>query len=90
MKTKDSFQINPKMARKKLLITGGSGLLGHAIAIEAIRDFDVYATFNRHAPQIAGCILCKLDLTDAAGTMSLFSEIRPDVVIHTAALRSID
>ncbi len=79
-----------KFARKRILITGGSGLLGHTIATQAVRNYDVYASFCKHRPQLTDCNVLQFDLCDSNQVLLTLREIKPDVVIHTAALRSID
>lgn len=74
----------------KLLVTGGSGLLGSHVIREALSIFHVFATYNRHRPQISDCDFIQLDIQDKEKVMSLFRDIEPNIVIHTAALRSVD
>jgi dTDP-4-dehydrorhamnose reductase len=74
----------------KLLVTGGSGLLGSHVIREALNSFIVFATCNRHRPQISDCDFIQLDIQDKGMVISLFRDIDPNMVIHTAALRSVD
>ena len=73
-----------------LLITGGSGLLGSAIVKAASPTFKVYATYNHHHPDTSQCELVQLDIRDKAQTQQIVNNIKPQAVIHTAALRFID
>jgi dTDP-4-dehydrorhamnose reductase len=76
--------------KERLLITGGSGLLGSNIARLAINNFEVFATYNSHPIQISGCRFVPLDIRGQQQVISLFKEIKPDLVIHTAALIDVD
>lgn len=67
----------------RLLITGGSGYLGRALAARAGLDWQVTAT--RHTRPGPGPAL---DVRDAAAVGRLVEELRPEVVIHTAYLQS--
>ena len=70
---------------KKLLITGASGFLGWHLCQLAI-EWDVYGTYFSHSLEIPGIKLIKLDLTDFTELKTIFQEIQPSAVIHTAAL----
>ena len=71
-----------------LLITGGSGYLGRRLARSAQAHWDVTATFLSHQPSIPGCCWARLDIREADRVVRLFEQLSPQVVIHTAALRS--
>jgi len=75
---------------EKILITGGSGLLGSNIARIAARDFEVYATYSSHPSQIPACHFMPLDIRDRQQVLSLLKNIKPAVVIHTAGLVNVD
>jgi len=49
-------------------------------------DWDVFATFHKHPKEGQGATWVPLDLENGQGVDALFKEIRPQVVIHTAAL----
>lgn len=76
--------------KEKLLITGGSGLLGGNISRIAAGDFETYATDNSHPMQSPACSFMLLDIRDKKQTLSVFKEIKPNLVIHTAALVNVD
>jgi dTDP-4-dehydrorhamnose reductase len=63
----------------RLLITGGSGYLGRALAARAQPDWDVTATRLTQPGQ--GPVL---DVRDAAAVGRLIERLRPDVIVHTA------
>jgi len=73
----------------RLLITGGSGLLGSKIASISIdRCYLTYAGYNQH-PDISDTSI-KLDITDRASVRHVFNQVDPDVVVHAAALTNVD
>ena len=76
--------------KQRLLITGGSGFLGSDIARSTIKGFKVYATYYTTPVQIAGCSFVPLDIRNREQTFSSLKEIKPDLVIHTAALVDVD
>ncbi len=73
----------------KLLVTGGSGLIGSKI-VKYLPEHDVYYTFlnNRHG--IGRAAPLKLDITDKKDTVAAIAKIKPDVVIHAAAMANMD
>jgi dTDP-4-dehydrorhamnose reductase len=77
---------------KRVLITGGTGLLGVAIqqsASEDIQGFSIYFP-ERALPKALPFSLRTADVTDRTQMQSVFEWAKPDVVIHTAAIGSVD
>lgn len=74
------------VARPRLLVTGASGFLGWNICRKAVRSHTVYGVYNRHRIAIDQTVQVKCDLTSGSAVDKLFSEIRPDLVIHAAAM----
>ncbi|MEZ5322463.1 MAG: sugar nucleotide-binding protein [Microthrixaceae bacterium] len=71
----------------RVLITGGSGLLGSALVISAPVDLDVEATRYRREPAVEGprpIRRHRCDLTQPGAAFELLHRRRPDLVIHTA------
>ena len=62
----------------KVLLTGGKGMLGRTLCAE-LTDFEVIPTD-----------LPEADVTDAAGFDALLKQIKPDAVIHCAAMTAVD
>lgn len=76
--------------KKKIFITGGSGLLGVNWAL-AIRDrFSVTLGLHERKVSIAGVDNESCDLTSVASVMHHLKRIKPDVVIHAAGLTSVE
>ena len=70
----------------RLLVTGGSGLLGSNVAFLASTRFDTLITHNDHPVTIPNCKGVKMDLRDPRSIASVVSGFRPQVIVHTAAL----
>jgi dTDP-4-dehydrorhamnose reductase len=75
---------------KKLMIIGGSGLLGGHLAKYAKDDYDVVATFNGHPIELQGCRAIKMDITDSEKTQNAICDEDPEYVILSAAQRNVD
>ena len=62
----------------KIMLTGGKGMLGRTLCRE-LAEFEVIATD-----------LPEADITDAAGFEKLLQTVKPDAVIHCAAMTAVD
>jgi dTDP-4-dehydrorhamnose reductase len=69
-----------------MLVTGGSGYLGGWVTRLARDRWDVTTTFHFHVGDEPGVDWRRLDVRDEAAVTSLVHEVRPQVVVHTAAL----
>lgn len=75
----------------RVLITGASGQLGSYLLREALtRDLQVVAWSHRQSGDRGGYHLRQIDLTDHEAVSQAFRIIRPNVVIHTAAVARLD
>lgn len=73
----------------KLLITGGSGLLGSKVAeIALARGDDVFSGYAHNLPEYGRAV--KFDLLDEMSISELVGRIEPEVIIHSAALTDVD
>jgi dTDP-4-dehydrorhamnose reductase len=73
----------------KILITGGSGLLGSKIAATATRKgYEVYSGYKEHEA-IHG-IPIELDICERQSVIKAFDRIKPQAVVHAAALTNVD
>lgn len=54
------------------------------------KTFEVFASYNSHPNQISECRFLPLDIRDKQQVISVFEEIKPDLVIHTAAMIDVD
>lgn len=76
--------------RRRLLVTGATGLLGSALVREASAAYDVYGLARRPSLVELPCHPVAVDLVDASAVRHAVDEIVPDVVIHAAALAYVD
>lgn len=73
----------------KIFITGGSGLLGSKLAEIAVAEgAQVISGYAHNKPEYGEGVL--FDLLHPAGTSDLVDEMRPDVIVHSAALTDVD
>jgi len=70
----------------KILITGGSGLLGQFLNKELDGCFEICTTFNAHKGNCDKFNSIKIDLTNLELLAQLFQSFRPNIVIHAAAV----
>lgn len=74
----------------KVLVTGGSGLLGSAVSLYFKDYYDVVSTYASHKMEIKGCKTSYLDITDAKATRDFIKKQKPGAVVHTSAIVSVD
>jgi dTDP-4-dehydrorhamnose reductase len=67
------------MARRKMLITGGRGMLGRELTALAAPDHEVLATD-----------LPELDVADRTRVQDAVARFRPDVIMHGGAVTNVD
>lgn len=78
------------MKKKRLLITGGSGLLALNWACALRGTWDVTLGTHQHSVDLAGVNARPFDLDDPAQLQAQFEAMSPDVVVHAAGLTSVD
>lgn len=76
----------------KILLTGASGLLGHAYAEAAIRrGHSITAIYNQSEPTAHGIEqLVQIDLSQPEDLSSVCLQLWPDVIVNCAAISSPD
>lgn len=76
--------------RKKVLITGGSGLLGLNWANHIRNEYKVVLGINNRNVSIENIdtVLLQLDKKDEVS--AIFDKIRPDIVVHAAGMTSVE
>ncbi|MDP6125883.1 MAG: NAD(P)-dependent oxidoreductase [Candidatus Latescibacteria bacterium] len=74
----------------RLLITGGSGFIGGHLACLAQVGSEVHSIYNSRRGSLRGVNWHQVDLTDGVAVGRLFSDVKPDAVIHSAAISGID
>jgi dTDP-4-dehydrorhamnose reductase len=80
------------MAMTRILLTGGTGLLGKSLLEISPLDFELFATYypDRSLTGLDPRVLHLMDVRDPAQVKAVFDEVRPDVVIHTASIGNVD
>ena len=77
--------------KSKLLVIGGSGLVGSTLIPYASPAYDIHYTYNTNKVLHEGITSTRMNLlTDKNKITALIKEFNPDVVINTAAQSSVD
>lgn len=73
----------------KIFITGASGLFGSRLAELAFsRGNEVYSGYLHNEPAAGTAV--RFDLLDKEGISDSISQLKPDVIVHSAALTDVD
>jgi dTDP-4-dehydrorhamnose reductase len=73
----------------KLLITGASGLLGMKLCQISLRkNHEVYATYSQHKPLYGTPV--ELNILDPKAEQQALDKLKPEAVVHAAALTDVD
>jgi dTDP-4-dehydrorhamnose reductase len=73
----------------KILVTGSAGLIGRQIVKDLIEEsLDVYSCYNKSMPEFG--IPTHFDLTKKERIIEIFQTIKPDIVIHLAAITDVE
>ena len=77
---------------KRILITGGTGLLGQALLSSAPPDPSLFGTYlpDKAPSSELACPFFPLDVRDKDQVEQLFDQVKPDLVIHAASIGSVD
>ena len=76
---------------KKILILGGSGLVGTILIKKAVQNYSISATYNKNKIDSDNCKPIKLSIKNDANVVhSLIINESPDVVINTIAISNVD
>lgn len=70
----------------KILITGGSGLLGQYLNIYLSRENEILTLFNNSYGNCKDYNNHKIDLTNFDKVTDVFKSFHPEILIHTAAI----
>lgn len=76
--------------KKKMLITGISGLLGNNLAYYFKNKYTVLGVYNSHPVVIEDVWTEKADIFSEVSFKKIVNDFDPDVLIHCAALANID
>lgn len=75
---------------EKLLIVGGSGMLGTNLARILASQFEVYATYNSFPISLPGCTYFPLNVTLPEDVVTAVNRLEPNLIINCAALTNLD
>lgn len=87
---------SPNSGKRRCLITGGSGTVGMSFMKEYEHEFEFYnvsrneSYISELAQQCPNTKSFVADIRDPDRLNNLFLKVRPDVVIHAAALKHVD
>jgi dTDP-4-dehydrorhamnose reductase len=70
----------------EMILVTGSGLLGIEVIKVLGQEFKVVGTYNSKPKEGA----VRLDIMDRKGVFEAVSKLRPDAIVHTAALTNVD
>jgi perosamine synthetase len=76
--------------RKKIVITGISGLLGSNLAYYFKDIYDILGLYNTHPVEINGIHTQQADILSVDSLKIVIQKFRPDIIIHCASLTDID
>jgi dTDP-4-dehydrorhamnose reductase len=74
------------MSSLRILITGGSGLVGQYISIELSKDHDILTLYNNNPGNCTDFNHKQFAITDTNALVETFNEFKPDVVVHLSAV----
>ena len=79
---------------KKILITGGTGFLGRALARKLKEEHHVILCgrnnyLNERVRKVIGCEVIPMDITNMDAVRETLSLTKPDIIIHAAATKYI-
>ncbi len=75
---------------KKILLTGGSGLLALNWALYLRKNFEVYLGLHNKLISMSSVTTCLLDLENQSELERVLSQIRPSIIINTAGMTNVD
>ena len=78
------------MKKSKLLVLGGSGLVGSSFINTSKTDYDIIFSYNTNKIKIPNTQSFQIDLFDDDKIKKIIENYNPDIVLHTIAHSSVD
>lgn len=82
--------VNPENKKKRVLITGISGLLGNNLALSLRERYELMGLYHSHPVMIDGIQTRFSDLLSEDSLRACVNDFEPDVVIHCASVTNVD
>ena len=76
--------------KSKLLVLGGSGLVGSNFINTSKNDYDIIFSYNTNKIKIPNTQSFQIDLFDNDKIKKIIKNYNPDIVLHTIAHSSVD
>ena len=76
--------------KSKLLVLGGSGLVGSSFINTSKTDYDIIFSYNTNKIKIPNTQSFQIDLFDNDKIKKIIENYNPDIVLHTIAHSSVD
>ena len=76
------------MQKKRMLVVGGSSLLGYKL-LEYANDFELYSTYNKNPISFKEIESIKIDITLEMDCKKIL-ELKPYIIVNTAAMTNVD
>ena len=74
--------------KKKILVIGGSSLLGYKL-LSNTNNFELYASYNKNLINLKNIETLKIDITNEKNCEKILN-LKPDIIINTAAITNVD
>lgn len=74
----------------KILITGGSGLIGQYLNIELSKEHQILTQYFSYIGNCKNYNSVKVDICDYSSLEKIFESFQPKVIVHTAAVSNAD
>lgn len=70
----------------RILVTGGAGRLGRSVVARLVEGGDEVYSLDASAHSAPGAVTLSVDLLDAEAARAAMCEVRPDTIVHLAAI----
>lgn len=74
------------MSAMKILITGGSGLLGEYLNVQLSKDNEILTTYHSNEGNCKDFNSVQVDINNYQKLENIIKEFKPDMVVHTAGI----